>query len=94
MSIFRDFNFTCNHLSLAFSCGSGISIQAAFTESCWRLIVYYAFDLLYLDGRDLTSHPLIECKTALKTILAKGISSKLRFTDHIVGEGEPLFGRA
>ena len=31
--------------------------------------VYYAFDLLYLDGRDLTGEPLVERKAALAKLL-------------------------
>lgn len=53
-------------------------------------IVYYAFDWLYLDGRDFTRLPLIERKTALKKILPKGTKARLRYTDHVVGEGERL----
>ncbi len=52
------------------------------------VIVYYAFDLLYRDGRDLTQRPLIERKAALKRILPKGTKARLRYTDHIVGKGE------
>ncbi|HZI85497.1 MAG TPA: hypothetical protein VFD48_01595 [Pyrinomonadaceae bacterium] len=54
------------------------------------VIVYYAFDLLYMDGRDLTSRPLIERKAALKRILPRGTKPRIRYTDHIVGKGEEL----
>jgi bifunctional non-homologous end joining protein LigD len=54
------------------------------------VIVYYAFDLLYVDGRDLMRRPLIERKAALKTILPKGTRARLRYTDHVVGDGERL----
>lgn len=54
------------------------------------VIVYYAFDLLHLDGRDLTQRPLIERKGALKKILPKGAKQRIRYTDHIVGEGERM----
>jgi bifunctional non-homologous end joining protein LigD len=33
--------------------------------------VYYAFDLLYLDGRDLTGEPLLERKAALAKLLGR-----------------------
>jgi bifunctional non-homologous end joining protein LigD len=33
--------------------------------------VYYAFDLLYLDGRDLTGEPLVERKQSLAGLLAR-----------------------
>lgn len=54
-------------------------------------IVLYAFDLLYLDGYDLTSCPLIKRKTLLKRILPKDNTGRIRFTDHIIGNGEALF---
>ena len=52
--------------------------------------VYYVFDLLYLDGRDLTGEPLVERKAALAQLL-KGSSKigPIRYTDHF-GEGGPL----
>lgn len=55
------------------------------------VVVYYAFDLLHLDGRDLTKSPLIERKAALKKILPKSGTGRVRYTDHIVGDGEQLF---
>jgi bifunctional non-homologous end joining protein LigD len=53
-------------------------------------IVFYAFDLLYLDGFNLTQCPLLARKKALKRILPKLNTGRLRFTDHIAGRGEPL----
>lgn len=55
------------------------------------VIVYYTFDLLYFDGRDLTQRPLVERKSALKKILPKGTKQRLRYTDHVVGKGKELF---
>ncbi|CAA0129208.1 Multifunctional non-homologous end joining protein LigD [Starkeya nomas] len=52
-------------------------------------IDYFAFDLLELNGDDLTSLPLLERKTKLKGILpAKG--THIRYSDHIQGNGEKL----
>ena len=52
-------------------------------------IGYIAFDLLELDGEDLTSLPLVERKKKFKAILPSR-SSALRYSDHIVGGGEKL----
>jgi bifunctional non-homologous end joining protein LigD len=38
-------------------------------ESASRAILYYAFDLLHLNGRDLKNHPLLERKKALARLL-------------------------
>jgi bifunctional non-homologous end joining protein LigD len=54
-------------------------------------VVLYAFDLLYLDGYDLTACPLIKRKTLLKHILPKDNTGRIRFVDHIIGNGEALF---
>ncbi|UAK24058.1 DNA ligase D [Sphingomonas nostoxanthinifaciens] len=54
-------------------------------------ILYYAFDLLALDGDDLTDRPLTERKEKLATLIGSG-TSKIRYSDHIVGRGEELFG--
>lgn len=54
-------------------------------------IVFYAFDLLHLNGADLTQTPLIERKSALKGILPKRHTGRVRYTEHMVGDGERLF---
>lgn len=54
-------------------------------------IVFYAFDLLYLDGFDLTACPLVKRKALLKRILPNNNTGRVRFTDHINGDGERLF---
>lgn len=53
--------------------------------------VYFAFDLLTLDGTDRTNVPLKDRKAALKRILPKRQTGLVRFTEHIVGDGEGLF---
>jgi bifunctional non-homologous end joining protein LigD len=54
-------------------------------------IDFYAFDLLELDGEDLTRLPLVERKARLRAIIPEG-NDRLRFSDHIVGSGEKLLG--
>jgi hypothetical protein len=55
------------------------------------MIVYYAFDLLHLNGRDLTQTPLISRNASLKKILPRLGTGRIRYTDHVVGDGERLF---
>lgn len=52
-------------------------------------IDYFAFDLLELDGEDLTGRPLTERKAKLEALLPQP-PSRLRYSDHIVGNGEKL----
>jgi bifunctional non-homologous end joining protein LigD len=54
-------------------------------------LVFFLFDLLFLDGHDLRALPLIERKDRLKTLVADAPSC-LQFTDHQLGRG-PAFHR-
>ena len=54
-------------------------------------VVLYCFDLLHLDGYDLTGCPLIDRKALLKKILPNDNIGRIRFTDHVSGDGEALF---
>src|SRR5258708_14425022 len=55
-------------------------------------VLYYAFDLLYLDGYDLRKLPLEERKKKLASILVTGDS--LRYSDHYEKQGKALFEMA
>jgi bifunctional non-homologous end joining protein LigD len=52
-------------------------------------IDFIAFDLLALDGEDLTGLPLVERKEKLREILPDG-NARIRYSEHIVGNGEKL----
>jgi len=52
-------------------------------------VLYYAFDLLYLDGYDWRRVPLEERKKKLASILITGDS--LRYSDHYDQQGKALF---
>lgn len=52
-------------------------------------LVYYAFDLLYLDGFDLRGAPLIDRKRVLEALLGNTAGVQLiKYVDHIPGDGE------
>jgi bifunctional non-homologous end joining protein LigD len=55
-------------------------------------VIYYAFDLLYLDGYNLMKVALEQRKQLLQTILVP--SPVLRYSEHFVNEGESLFEAA
>ena len=60
-------------------------------------MVYYLFDLPYLDGRDLRKLPLIERKRRLRELLeasGKGRRGSIRYSDHVEGQGEAFFEQA
>jgi bifunctional non-homologous end joining protein LigD len=52
-------------------------------------LLYYVFDLLYFQGHDLTSLPLIRRKELLKKILPSEPS--IKFSDHVGKEGVLFF---
>ena len=57
--------------------------------------VYWVFDLLYLDGRDLTQEPLIERKAALQRLLkGKGRAGAVRYAEHFDEDGPVIFKHA
>jgi bifunctional non-homologous end joining protein LigD len=58
------------------------------------MLLYYVFDLLYKDGRDMRELPLIERKETLKKYLSRLDLPLIRFSDHIVKEGKRFFKEA
>ena len=60
--------------------------QAASDGSRGVRLVYFAFDLLHLDGRDIASLPLIERKALLEPLVAA--IPGLQFNGHETGDGE------
>jgi bifunctional non-homologous end joining protein LigD len=55
-------------------------------------LVYYVFDLLHLDGYDLTSMPLAARKEVLATLLSS--DGTVRYSDHVTGNGPEFFAQA
>lgn len=55
-------------------------------------LVYYVFDLLYLNGEDLRKRPLIERKELLLPIIRK--NDFVKYSDHVIGKGEQLYEQA
>jgi DNA ligase D len=52
-------------------------------------IVYYVFDLLYLDGRLLVDVPLVERKHLLRTVLRD--HARVRYGSHVEGDGKAFY---
>jgi len=53
-------------------------------------LIYHAFDLLELDGEDLTDLPNIERKERLEALLGEA-PPPLHVADHVIGAGEKLY---
>lgn len=57
-------------------------------------LVYFAFDLLRLDGEHIDRLPLEERKARLRALLGRRKTGRLRYTDHVAGQGQAFFDRA
>jgi bifunctional non-homologous end joining protein LigD len=58
-------------------------------------LIYFVFDLLYLDGRDFRSLPLESRKEALRELLEEaGELSAVRYSDHVIGQGKVFHAEA
>jgi bifunctional non-homologous end joining protein LigD len=56
-------------------------------------LVYYVFDLLYLDGLDLRSAAVLERKRVLQLLLAR-FNGSVRLSEHLQGDGPAIWRRA
>jgi len=56
-------------------------------------LIYYIFDILHLEGHDLTRLPLIERKEILRKIIPDDLTGIL-YSDHIKGEGVSFYNAA
>lgn len=72
------------------------SLQNGLSDQSAAGILYYAFDLLLLDGVDVRGLSLLERKARLETLLRQsGVdTSKLRLSEHVTGKGGAFFTRA
>lgn len=52
-------------------------------------LLYYVFDLLHFEGRDLTGLPLLRRKELLRKVLP--VSGRLRVSDHVARDGKLFF---
>jgi len=53
-------------------------------------IVIYLFDLLYLNGEDIASQPLLARKERLKSLLERGEEGALRYSEHLAENEDAL----
>lgn len=61
-------------------------LQADLSEGRLDRFIYYAFDVIHLDGYDLCATPLVARKQTLERLLA-GERSILRFSEHLEQDG-------
>ena len=72
------------------------ALQDALAAGAQEKLIYFVFDLPYLDGFDLGRTPLIERKRALAALVDPkvGETSPVQFSDHFEGDGGAFFAEA
>ncbi len=71
------------------------ALQNAFESGQAANLVYYVFDLLYLDGYDLRPAALTERKRCLAALLAAADGKgPILYSAHITGQGDDVFAEA
>ncbi|MDR3473507.1 MAG: DNA ligase D [Devosia sp.] len=72
------------------------ALQEALATGETSQLVYYAFDLVHLDGYDLTGVELVKRKQLLARLLGghTGGRSAIQLSDDVTGEGQALYDRA
>jgi bifunctional non-homologous end joining protein LigD len=70
------------------------SLQQSMSSS-GATFVYQVFDVIYLDGYSLARTTLVDRKAVLESLLLEDKSKgQLRYSDHVVGNGEQFFNQA
>jgi bifunctional non-homologous end joining protein LigD len=72
-------------------------LQEALSRKQTASLIYQLFDLVYLDGYDLSAMPLIERKKVLAQLLEVAgyePGGVVRYTDHVQGQGPAIYEQA
>jgi len=71
------------------------ALQTALSDGRTDRLTYFVFDLLHLNGKDLSDRPLDERKRALRKLLPPSLKSEvLRFNDHVEAQGDEFYAQA
>ena len=69
------------------------ALQSDLSEGRFDRFVFYVFDLIHLDGHDLTGAALTDRKAALKALVA-GAPAALRYSEHFDENGDLILRHA
>lgn len=73
------------------------ALQAALSDGDSRNLIFFAFDLLFIEGEDLRKRPLSERKQRLKELLEeqpRTVTSRLRYVEHFETAGDAVLESA
>ena len=65
-------------------------LQAALKQGEHERFIYYVFDLLHLDGADLTGLPMVERKAELARLRATAEVGPVVYSEHFAGDGQAV----
>jgi bifunctional non-homologous end joining protein LigD len=57
-------------------------------------LIYFVFDLLRLDGESVAGKSLVDRKARLRALVGRRKASRIRYADHVVGNGRAFFEQA
>ncbi len=66
------------------------ALQAALSDGKSDALIYFAFDLLFLEGEDLRRLPLTGRKARLESLLKKMKNDALRYVEHFTSGGDAV----
>lgn len=69
-------------------------LQNALSGKSESKIIFYLFDIMFLDSIDLREKQLVDRKEILKNILKNSRHPLVRYSEHIRGNGEKFFSNA
>jgi bifunctional non-homologous end joining protein LigD len=69
-------------------------LQNAFQEGVATNVVYFAFDLLWLNGEDVSKLPLEQRKALLEQLIKPKKSALIHYASHIIADGNAVHERA
>jgi bifunctional non-homologous end joining protein LigD len=70
------------------------SLQNVFQAGRTSELVYYVFDILHVNGCDVTAAPLEVRRDILRLAIAKGTHDSIRYSDSIEGAGPEIIDKA
>lgn len=70
------------------------ALQAALSTGRTGALAFFLFDVLHLEGRDLTDRPLAERKARLADVLGDAGQARLRYVEHFVTPGKAVLESA
>jgi len=70
------------------------TLQNVFQTGDTEKLLYYVFDLLYLNGYNVQNLPIEDRKSLIEQICRKNAPSSIKYSKHLQGSGEKIFKTA